>query len=368
MSTATIHTLTPHASSASAASADLYLAGVGAVGGALLDQLAALPEAMLRLVGACTRRGAVWSEAVLDAAAVRAHVGSGTGPHWPETLARLEASDRPTVFVDATGSPEVADHYERLLAAGVHIATPSKLANTRDQATFDRLRALGGGDVHYRYEATVGAGLPVVRVLQDLVATGDRVRAVHGVVSGTLTYLFTQLERGVPFSRAVRQAVELGYAEPDPRDDLSGEDVARKFLILARTAGIQIERDAVEVESLVPEGVRDVPLEALFEALAAHDAAWAERAAEAKAHGARLRYVGRFEEGAIRVGLRAVPAHTPLGLLQGTDNLVQIRTDRYTASPLTVQGPGAGPGVTAGGVLADALDIARRVCRAEGQR
>lgn len=361
MSTATIHAFTPEPRSASAAPVDLYLAGVGAVGGALLDQVAALGGRLLQLVGACTRRGVVWGDGALDAAVVRAHVGSGTGPHWPETLARLEASARPTVFVDATGSPEVADHYERLLAAGVHIATPSKLANTRDQAAFDRLRALGSDGVHYRYEATVGAGLPVVRVLQDLVATGDRVHAVHGVVSGTLTYLFTQLDRDVPFSRAVRQAVELGYAEPDPRDDLSGEDVARKFLILARTAGVRVERDAVEVESLVPEDVRDVPLDGLYEALAAHDAAWAERAAEARSHGARLRYVGRFEDGAIRVGLRAVPAHTPLGLLRGTDNLVQIHTDRYAASPLTVQGPGAGPDVTAAGVLADALDIARRV-------
>jgi aspartokinase/homoserine dehydrogenase 1 len=364
MSPATIHALTPHLHAEPAAPVDLYLAGVGAVGGALLDQVTTLDGRLLRLVGACTRRGSIWSDAPLDVDAIRTHVGTGTGPHWPETLARLEASDHPTVFVDATGSPEVAGYYERLLGAGVHIATPSKLANTRDQALFDRLRTLSSNGVHYRYEATVGAGLPVVRVVQDLVATGDRVRAVHGVVSGTLTYLFTQLERGVPFSRAVKQAVELGYAEPDPRDDLSGEDVARKFLILARTAGAQIERDAVDVEALVPDEVQGVPLADLYDALAAQDAAWAARTAEARSHGARLRYVGRFEDGAIRVGIQAVPAHTPLGLLHGTDNLVQIRTDRYADSPLTVQGPGAGAHVTAGGVLADALDIARRVASA----
>ena len=349
---------------------DVFVAGVGVVGGALLEQIRLLPPggSPLRLIGAATRRGAAWSPDGLDVCDIAAELAGAAPPNWPALLAQLEAhaADRSTLFVDATGSAEVAGFTERLLEAGVSVVTPSKLANTRSQALFDRLRRLGDGTrAHYRYETTVGAGLPVIRTVTDLVETGDRLRSVRGVVSGTMTYLFSQIERGAPFSAAVRAAVEQGYAEPDPRDDLSGEDVARKLMILARAAGLRVERADVAVESLVPDAARDVPRTLVTDALADSDAFWAARVEAATRSGRRLRYVGRIEraggEWRLGVGVEAVPADSPLGGLRGTDNLIEITTDRYALSPLVVQGPGAGPAVTAAGVLADVLTVARAV-------
>ena len=344
---------------------DVFVAGVGTVGGALLRQMAGLGAGPLRLVGACGRTRTTVGLEGLDPAALAFAPGA---PDWPALVNRLaaHAAGTPTAFVDATGAPAVADLVEPLLAAGVSVVTPSKLANTRSQATYDRLRQLAAsGAVHYRYETTAGAGLPIVRTIEDLVATGDRVRSVRGVLSGTMTYLFGQIERGAPFSTAVRWAHEQGYSEPDPRDDLSGEDVARKLLILARSAGLRVERADVDVESLVPAEAAAVPVTLVTDALASADAGWARRVAEAEAAGQRLRYVGEIrvegDAARLRVGTRAVPAESPLGRLSGADNLVEIATDRYAVSPLVVQGPGAGAEVTAAGVLADLLSVARAV-------
>jgi aspartokinase/homoserine dehydrogenase 1 len=344
----------------------VYLAGVGAVGSALLRQMDALDRASpsLRLLGACTSQRAAWLDPTRSPATVPAQLDEGRPPNWPVIVDRLtQDAPRPLVFVDATGHPDVADQYERLLRAGIHVVTPSKLANTRSQAVFDRLHAVAAEhEVAYRYETTVGAGLPVVQTVRDLVATGDRVRSIRGAVSGTLTFLFGALREGRSFSAAVQAAIDRGYAEPDVRDDLSGEDVARKFLILARTAGGAVERADVQVESLVPDGLADCPYEAFLDRLPSVNAQWQERSRAAAAEANVLQYVGRFSASGINVGVRPVPRDTALGRLEGRNNLFEITTDRYAEAPLVVRGPGAGPEVTAAGVLADVLSVARTVC------
>lgn len=340
----------------------LYLAGVGSVGTALLYQLSELQGDVQRprLIGACTSTHAVWTPPHPTPGAVKHHLEHGSPLDWSAVLERLiEHAPRPLVFVDATGHPDVAEHYTTLLEAGIHVVTPSKLANTRSQDTFDRLHQIAAQqDVQYRYETTVGAGLPVVRTVRDLHATGDRIQTIRGVVSGTLTFVFSRMRKGDSFSQAVEAAIQKGYAEPDVRDDLSGEDVARKFLILARAAGASIERDDVEVESLVPGNLRDLPLLAFRKHLGTVNRQWHKRVKDAASRGAVLQYVGEWIPGSdIRVGVEAVPSETDFGRLDGQDNLFSITTARYNDSPLTVRGPGAGPSVTAAGVLADVLAV-----------
>jgi aspartokinase/homoserine dehydrogenase 1 len=205
----------------------------------------------------------------------------------------------------------------------------------------------------------VGAGLPVITTLRDLIDTGDEVLSVEGIFSGTLAYLFNRFDGAEPFSALVRSARALGYTEPDPRDDLSGRDVARKLVILARENGWKMGLDQVELESLVPPQLREVPVGEFLERLEELDAPMNERLEGAKAAGRVLRYVARLDAGgAARVGLTALPETHAFAHIRLTDNVVQFTTRRYRDNPLVVQGPGAGPEVTAAGVFADLLRVA----------
>jgi len=205
---------------------------------------------------------------------------------------------------------------------------------------------------------TVGAGLPIIQTVRDLIQTGDRVRAIEGIFSGTLAYLFNAYDGELPFSEIVKQAKAQGYTEPDPRDDLSGLDVARKLVILAREAGMELELDAVEVESLVPAELESGSVAEFLERCSSMDAAMQDRFEAARAAGEVLRYVGSVDaDGHAKVSVRRVPAEHAFGRIQLTDNIVQFRTARYDQNPLIVQGPGAGPHVTAGGVFADLLRL-----------
>jgi homoserine dehydrogenase len=208
------------------------------------------------------------------------------------------------------------------------------------------------------HEATVGAGLPIIDTYQKLVESGDRVSKIEGCPSGTLGYLFGELGRGTPFSTALRGAIAKGYPEPDPREDLSGKDVARKALILGRLIGFRGELSDIAVESLVPEGADRLALAAFLRRLDEYDAAWAERVAAAAARGGVLRYRAIVTARSIRVGLVVVDASSPMASLNGTDNQFIFTTMRYQKNPLVITGPGAGPAVTAGGILNDVLQLA----------
>ncbi|MDF3043755.1 MAG: akhSDH1 [Thermomicrobiales bacterium] len=220
------------------------------------------------------------------------------------------------------------------------------------------LWATAGPRGHLRYEATCGAGLPVISTLRSLLDSGDEPIEIVGALSGTLGAIFTDLGNQASFSQAVRSAKAKGFTEPDPRDDLSGLDVARKALILARTIGRQVNLDEIAIENLVPEALGTVGVPEFMDRVGELDAEWARRAEAARAAGATLKYVATVPaEGAIAVGVREVPADSLLGALQGPENVVVIRTARYDANPLTIVGPGAGAAVTAAGMTSDMLAL-----------
>jgi aspartokinase/homoserine dehydrogenase 1 len=214
------------------------------------------------------------------------------------------------------------------------------------------------GGSHYLYEGTVGAGLPVIQTLRDLRETGDEINSIEGIFSGTLAYLFNVYDGSVPFSAIVREAKQRGYTEPDPRDDLSGTDVARKLTILAREMGLALEMSEVKVESLVPQELVAGSSEQFLDGLVRHDAAMLTRYQQAKAAGKVLRFVGRITaSGEATVGVVELDAKHAFANIALTDNVVRFATARYNNNPLIVQGPGAGPEVTAGGVFADLLRL-----------
>lgn len=339
---------------------NLFIAGIGAVGGTLTRLIQELDHDLydLKIVGVCNSSFTQWNP---DIARVLENqkLSNGDPTDWnaiPDELINL--SNGNLIFIDATGSEVVAHQYQHLLTHGVHIATPSKRANTFGQEYFDHLiKANSTGRAQYRYETAVGAGLPVISTIKTLLNSGDEITEISGVASGTMTFLFTQLQNGVPFSEAVKIAKKDGYSEPDPRDDLSGEDVARKFLILARTCGYTFERSQIRVDTLVPEKLISLSTEEFLDHLPEFDGHWKSRNAQAMVNNRKLRYVGKFTPDGIQVGVQEVKGDSPLGGLKGTDNLIQIYTKRYADSPIVIQGPGAGRDVTAAGVLGDIIDI-----------
>ena len=343
--------------------------GPGVVGGTLLDQLAEqavrLKEELnvdLRVRAVTTSSRMVLDDRQIDLGRWRELLRDHAIPVDPDALARHVHSDYlpHSVLIDCTASEVVARCYADWLRRGVHVITPNKRANTAELDYYRLLRRTSREfGSHYLYETTVGAGLPIVQTLRDLIQTGDEVLEVEGILSGTLAYLFNVFDGKRPFSAVVAEARSKGYTEPDPRDDLSGMDVARKVVILGREMGLPLELADVEVHSLVPPQLQQRSVADFMEALPSHDAVMAETLERAAADGMVLRYVGRVDrEGRASAQLRAYPADHPFARIQLTDNIVQFRTRRYHENPLVVQGPGAGPEVTAGGVFADLLRLA----------
>jgi aspartokinase/homoserine dehydrogenase 1 len=343
--------------------------GPGTVGKVLLDQLASQRERLARQFNIDLRvRG------IMSSKSMKLAEHSIPLPHWREALgqgavsadyakffAHLKVDHLPhTVIIDCTASQEVANRYHDWLAAGVHVITPNKKANSGPLAYFESLKlAQRQSGAHYLYEATVGAGLPVIQTVRDLRETGDDIASIEGIFSGTLAYLFNVYDGSTAFSAIVRDAKQRGYTEPDPRDDLSGMDVARKLIILAREMGLKLELGDVRVESLVPGDLTGGSSEQFLEQLPRYDAQMAQRYASAKARGHVLRYVGRITAaGEATVGLEELDAKHSFANIALTDNVVRYSTSRYCDNPLIVQGPGAGPAVTAGGVFADLLRLA----------
>jgi len=345
--------------------------GPGQVGRALLSQLtAALPRLRsrsrldLRIRGISDSKRMALSETGLDPGiALDALQGGGAqATDLDAFAAHIRAEHLPhALIVDCSASDAVAAKYPQWLAAGIHVATPNKHAGSGDWARYAAIREAqrqGGG--RFLYEATVGAGLPVIQTLRSLLDTGDDLHGIDGMLSGTLAWLFNRFDGSQPFSALVREAMGLGYTEPDPRDDLSGLDVARKLVILAREAGRELSVEDVDVESLVPVELQTVSREEFLARLEELDAPMQVRLETAAAQGLGLRHIAQLgRDGSARVGVVGLPAEHACRHTRLTDNLVQFRSERYSENALVVQGPGAGPQVTAAGVFGDMLAIAQ---------
>jgi aspartokinase/homoserine dehydrogenase 1 len=267
----------------------------------------------------------------------------------------------PTI-VDCTTDAGLALQYVDFLQRGYNVVCANKKANTDTMAYYHQMRAAATRNFRkFLYETNVGAGLPVIDTLAGLIRSGDRLNTFQGILSGSLSMIFGLLQDGQPFSEAVARAMELGFTEPDPRDDLSGMDVARKLLIVAREVGLELELSDIDVMPVIDDGfAADAPVAELPQRMQALDVVFAERIAAAAAEGAVLRYVGRIEEGACRVSIEAVPKDGPLGAIRDGENALVMHTDYYQPIPLVLRGYGAGAAVTAAGVFADVLRTAWR--------
>jgi aspartokinase/homoserine dehydrogenase 1 len=353
--------------------ADVVLLGFGQIGQALAGMLprARRNGVRLRVVGVIDRSGFLFDAEGIAPRGLRAlaeakrngqpvaELSGGRVSDAAEAIQEIarHALTRP-LLVDVTADDTTAI-LRQAIASGLDVVLANKRplsGSLRDaRGLLDLAAAQGRRILH---ETTVGAGLPIIDTFHKLVESGDRILRIEGCTSGTLGFLLGEMGRGRAFSEALRRAVALGYTEPDPRDDLSGMDVARKALILARLIGYDGELEDIAVESLVPERARRLPLARFLTALPTFDQGWGRRMREAAEHGGTLRYVASVTRRTVVVGLRVVAATSPFAALKGTDNLVAFTTMRYRENPLVITGPGAGPAVTAAGVLNDVLQLA----------
>ena len=273
-----------------------------------------------------------------------------------ESLALVRQFCRPnTVVIDCTATLGTAPALLEALRLGGKVVLSNKKPLTSDQELF---RTLTLNPALCRWETTVGSSLPIITTLNRIISSGDEVLRIAGTFSGTLGLLMTRLQEGASFSRVVRQAVEAGFTEPDPREDLSGTDVARKSLILARGIGWTLNLDEVDVQGIVAGGLDAVPVDEFLTRLPELDEYFGVRTRSSQKHGRVLRYVAAIEDGHCRVGLDEVPLSSPLGRLRGNDNLVEVYTHLYDPNPLVIQGRGTGVPATASGVLSDIVELA----------
>ena len=343
--------------------------GTGLIGGTLLRQLQTRIEDLkrhrgidLRVRGVMNSRGMILADRHLALDRWRDELAGNSQPADLESfINHVNADYLPhAVVIDATASAELTTHYESWLARGINVITPNKKSNAGPLAAYRSLRETARRHQRYfLYETNVGAGLPIIQTLRGLVETGDEVIRIEGVLSGTLSYIFNSLDGRRTFSEVVREAHSLGLTEPDPREDLSGVDVARKLIILAREMGLEVEMDAVRVESLVAEDLREGSVDQYLDSLGKHDQKMADLLSSARDKGQVVRYVGTIDaNGDLSAEMRSYPSEHPFASLTGSDNIVSFQTARYNSQPMIVRGPGAGPEVTAAGVFADLLRLA----------
>ena len=353
-----------------ARSLNLFVLGPGLIGGTLLHQIAAQYDYLVqklglavKVVGLANSRKMVFNQEGIDLSSWKTQLDQGAASSFDAFVQEMKNMNLPnSVFVDNTSNKEIANYYEEILSSSISIVTPNKVANSGSYAAYESLKkaSLGAGS-QFLYETNVGAGLPVINTLQNLINSGDEILKIEGVLSGSLSFIFNSYDGSSTFKEVVLQAKENGYTEPDPRDDLNGMDVARKILILARDAGYALEPEDVNIQNILPQACLDAAdVDAFFVELEKADQLFEDKRAAAAAQGKKLCFIACLQDGKINVGLDEVGADHPFYGLSGSDNMISFTTSRYKTNPLVIKGPGAGAEVTAAGVFADIISISNQ--------
>lgn len=347
---------------------NLFLVGIGTVGSRLLEQIQQQQPKLMKqnrlkinVVGIANSKRMLLNRDGLDLKTCIKELKTKGTPSSPEALydeiIRMNIFN--SVFVDCTSSEKITAIYEKLLDNNVSVVAANKIAASSQQQNYQLLKETARKrSVKYLFETNVGAGLPIINTMNNLINSGDHILRLEAVVSGTLNFIFNTVSEKVSLSQAIRMAVDAGYAEPDPRIDVSGKDVIRKLVILAREAGYQIEQKDVKIKPFIPEQYFDSTLDNFWKQIPELDASFEEKRKKIAAANKRLRFVASMKEGSCEVGLNEVDSHHPFYELEGSNNIIMISTERYHDYPMIIKGYGAGAAVTAAGVFADIISIA----------
>ena len=346
---------------------NLFICGVGTVGGSLIEQIAQQKEKLMReqglklnVVGIASGHNAMFDREGLDLTDFRQRLKQAPASdikRLSEEVIGMNIFN--SVFVDCTASPEVAGLYKDFLSHNINVVAANKLAASSDYDNYRELKTIAQQrGVKFLFETNVGAGLPIIRTINDLCNSGDKILRIEAVLSGTLNFIFNKISKDIPFSRTVQMAKEEGYSEPDPRIDLSGKDVIRKLVILSREAGYELSQEDVERKLFVPDSFFEGSVEAFWEKLPTLDAGFEERRQQLESEGKVWRFVASLVEGKASVSLQEVNHDHPFYVLEGSNNIVMLTTERYNEYPMLIQGYGAGASVTAAGVFADIMSLA----------
>ncbi len=347
---------------------NLFIVGVGNVGQHLLEQIRLQHDNLLknkalelRVVGISNSRKCIFNREGIDIANYKELLEQSDVIATPENIKNgvLGMNIFNSVFVDCTANEGVASLYADLLSHNVNVVAANKIAASSCYKNYSKLKQIARKkDVKFLFETNVGAGLPIINTINSLINSGDKILRIEAVLSGTLNYIFNVLSSEIPMSRAIKMAKDAGYSEPDPRIDLSGKDVIRKLVILAREAGYAVEQDDVEKHLFIPDEYFEGSIDDFFNRIADIDNDFEEKRAKAEAEEQRFRFVARLEEGKLDVSLQKVGSSHPFYVLEGSNNVILLTTERYNEYPMVIKGYGAGAEVTAAGVFADIISIA----------
>lgn len=347
---------------------NVFMIGVGLIGGTLIQQLKNQLNDLknklsleIKIIGLSNSKKMLFVEEGIDLDQWRNHLdASEVDASLSSFVERMKGLNLPnSIFIDNTANEDIVQFYADILDSSISISTPNKIATSSSYLEYQRLKKIASKrGAAFMYETNVGAGLPVMSTLRDMMRSGDRINKIQGVLSGSLSFIFNNFTQEKSFVDIVKQAQEKGYTEPDPRTDLSGSDVKRKLIILSREAGFELEPSDVDIKSMLPQSCIDaVSIDAFFDALKSNDKVFSEMIEKAQSSNKVLRMIATLDEGKATIGLEEVDDSSPFYNLSGSDNMIVITSQRYNERPLVIRGPGAGAEVTAAGVFAEIITI-----------